>query len=200
MADTVLYKPNEAANGLQKVPHRLVDNGDGTYSEAVAAAVTSTALPTGAATAAKQDTGNTSLGSIDTKLSSQATAANQATANTSLASLVTQTDGIETSVDGIEALLTTVSAKLTGAPNIAIGQVTAGAASDVLAAARATRRTIVVRNHDASVSAYIGTGTVTSGNGFLLKAGESIAIETIAALNCIRDTTDAVLGFVEIYD
>lgn len=48
---------------------------------------------TGAATAAKQDTGNTSLGSIDTKLTSQATAANQATANSSLSTIVTNTGG-----------------------------------------------------------------------------------------------------------
>lgn len=41
--------------------------------------VLSSALPSGAATAAKQDTGNTSLDSIDTKLTSQATAANQTT-------------------------------------------------------------------------------------------------------------------------
>lgn len=42
------------------------------------------------ATAAKQDTGNTSLGSIDTRLSSQATAANQSTAQTSLSSIDTK--------------------------------------------------------------------------------------------------------------
>jgi hypothetical protein len=42
------------------------------------------------ATATKQDTGNTSLASIDTKLSSQATAANQTTANTSLSSIDTK--------------------------------------------------------------------------------------------------------------
>jgi hypothetical protein len=42
------------------------------------------------ATAARQDTGNTSLGSIDTKLSSQATAANQSTANGSLSSIDTK--------------------------------------------------------------------------------------------------------------
>lgn len=42
------------------------------------------------ATAAKQDTGNTSLGSIDTKLSSQATAAKQDTGNTSLSSIDTK--------------------------------------------------------------------------------------------------------------
>lgn len=44
-------------------------------------------LPTGASTEAKQDTGNTSLSSIDTKLSSQATAANQTTGNASLSSI-----------------------------------------------------------------------------------------------------------------
>lgn len=42
------------------------------------------------ATEAKQDTGNTSLGSIDTKLSSQATASKQDTGNTSLASIDTK--------------------------------------------------------------------------------------------------------------
>lgn len=48
------------------------------------------------ATAAKQDTSNTSLGSIDTKLSSQATAANQTTGNTSLSTIATQqTDGTQ---------------------------------------------------------------------------------------------------------
>ena len=45
-------------------------------------------LPTGAATSALQTTGNSSLGSIDTKLSSQATAANQTTGNSSLASIL----------------------------------------------------------------------------------------------------------------
>lgn len=114
------------------------------------------------ATAAKQDTGNASLASIDTKLSSQAT--NK------------------------------------GAANIAISQVTAAAASGVLVASRATRRSVAVRNQDATNSAYIGTGTVTSANGFLLKAGESISIDTVAALNCIRDTADVALGVVEIYD
>ncbi len=45
---------------------------------------------TGLATSAKQDTGNTSLGSIDTKLTSQATASKQDTGNTSLASIDTK--------------------------------------------------------------------------------------------------------------
>lgn len=132
--------------------------------------------------------------------SGAALASKQDTGNTSLASLVTQTDGIEGSVDGIEPLLAAISAKLTGAASIAIGQVTAGVASGVLVASRATRRTVVIRNQDAANSAYIGTGTVTSGNGFLLKTGESVAIETIAALNCIRDSADVALAFIEVYD
>jgi len=45
-------------------------------------------LPTGAATSALQSTGNTSLGSIDTKLSSQATATNQTTGNSTLSSIL----------------------------------------------------------------------------------------------------------------
>ncbi len=49
-----------------------------------AVTVSSSALPLGAATEAKQDTGNTSLASIDAKV---ATAAKQDTANTSLASI-----------------------------------------------------------------------------------------------------------------
>lgn len=47
-------------------------------------------LPTGAANQTKQDTGNTSLSSIDTKLSSQATASKQDIGNTSLASIDTK--------------------------------------------------------------------------------------------------------------
>jgi hypothetical protein len=46
--------------------------------------------PTGAATSAKQDTGNNSLSSIDTKLSSQSTATKQDTGNTSLSSIDTK--------------------------------------------------------------------------------------------------------------
>lgn len=51
---------------------------------------------TGLATDTKQDTGNTSLGSIDTKLSSQATAAKQDTGNTSLGTISTNSGTIAT--------------------------------------------------------------------------------------------------------
>ena len=78
-------------------------------------ATVSLPLPTGAATGAKQDTGNTSLGSIDTKLSSQATAANQTTGNASLSSIDTKLTSQATAAkqDTGNASLASIDAKLT---------------------------------------------------------------------------------------
>jgi hypothetical protein len=67
--------------------------------------VISSALPTGAATAANQSTANTSLASIDTKLSSQATAANQTTANTSLSSIDGKLPALSSGKVPVEAAL-----------------------------------------------------------------------------------------------
>lgn len=147
MADKNLAQPG----GYKQ---RFKDEGSGVYIPYVE--VASSGLPSGGATAARQDTGNTSLA--------------------------------------------TISSKLTGAPSYANGQATAGVASGVLVAARATRRSVAVRNQDAANSAYIGAGAVTSGNGLLLKAGESISIDSTAAINCIRATDDVVLGYMETYD
>lgn len=64
----------------------------------------------GVATEAKQDTGNTSLASIDTKLSSQATAANQSTEIARLETLILQTDAVETSLSNIDTSLNDIEA------------------------------------------------------------------------------------------
>lgn len=101
-------------------------------------------------------------------------------------------------VDAVGAALDLASKK--GAPSFANNQVTAGVASAQVVAARATRRAVLIRNTDAANSAYVGTGVVTSGNGFLLKAGESISIETTAAVNAIRATADVLLAYLETYD
>jgi hypothetical protein len=88
-----------------------------------------------------------------------------------------------------------------GANHLAAGQATAGVASGVLVAARPTRRSVTVRNTHASESCYIGTGTVSAANGFLLKAGESISIDTVVVINCIRaGSTDVAIGYLETYD
>lgn len=88
-----------------------------------------------------------------------------------------------------------------GANNLANGQATAGAASGVLVAARTTRRSVTVRNTHATESCYIGVGTVSAANGFLLKAGESISIDSVVAINGIRaGGTNVTVCFLESYD
>ncbi len=68
------------------------------------------------ATAAKQDTGNASVASIDTKLTSQATAAKQDTGNTSLASIDTKLTGNATAANQATQItsLASIDTKLTG--------------------------------------------------------------------------------------
>lgn len=61
MADILTVYKSDEYSGSGKLAHKFVDNGDGTYSEAIAATVTSTTLPTGAATAANQVIGNAPL-------------------------------------------------------------------------------------------------------------------------------------------
>ena len=88
-----------------------------------------------------------------------------------------------------------------GANNLANGQATAGATSSTLVAARSTRRSVTVRNTHATESCYIGAGTVSAANGFLLKAGESIPIDSVVAINGIRaGSTDVSICYLESYD
>lgn len=60
----------------------------------------------GVATAAKQDTGNTSLAAIDTKLASQATAAKQDTLQTAIDAIKTATEVIDNFISGARGLVT----------------------------------------------------------------------------------------------
>lgn len=84
-------------------------------------ATVSLPLPTGAATAAKQDTGNASLASIDGKV---ATAANQTTANTALSSIDTKLSGQATAAkqDTGNASLASIDTKLTAPLNATVAQ------------------------------------------------------------------------------
>jgi hypothetical protein len=88
----------------------------------------------------------------------------------------------------------------TGAANYANGQVTASGTAQTLVAGNATRRSVVIRNLDTSLSVYIGAATVTSGNGFLLKAGESISIDTVALIQVIAASGSPVVAYMQTYD
>lgn len=165
MADFYTIKPEVAISSGGQLREKQHDNGDGTSSPAVyvegvtitgpvtvsnevevknetgnpvPVSVTSLPLPTGAATSANQTTGNTSLGSIDSKLTSQATAANQTTANTSLSSIDTKLSSQATAANQstANASLSSIDTKLAGvalASNQATLNGSVGATNDTAA-------------------------------------------------------------------
>lgn len=88
----------------------------------------------------------------------------------------------------------------TGAANVASGQVATSTTAATLIAARATRRSFTVINHDAAINVFIGPATVTAGNGFLVKPGTSATIETTALVQVIAASATPTVGFIEWYD
>jgi hypothetical protein len=93
-----------------------------------------------------------------------------------------------------------LNAKVVASASIATGQAVAGVVSGALVAARAGRHSLSIRNTHATDSIYIGPGTVSAANGFLLKAGESIPVNTAAAINGIRaGSNDVTVCYLEEY-
>ena len=168
----------------------------GSVSSASNVSVTSSVLPTGASTSAKQDIGNTSLSSIDGKLPSgltisstrlltdgsgvtqpisaaslplptgAATSANQSTANSSLSS-----------IDG------KLSAKATSAPTTSVAS---SATSVTLLNSNSNRKFASFRNDSTSV-AYIELGsTATTSSVYKLAADGFMSIDNYTgAISCI---------------
>lgn len=95
---------------------------------------------------------------------------------------------------------TTKTIKLVGAPNIASNQVTAGTNAGTLVAARATRRSVTIKNTDTSIVVYIGAATVTAANGMPLKAGESISVDWTGLIQVIAASGSPVVAYLETYD
>jgi hypothetical protein len=87
-----------------------------------------------------------------------------------------------------------------GAANVAVAQTTTSTSAATLVAARATRRGVYIRNFDTSISVYIGPATVTSSNGMLLKAGESIFLTWVGLIQVIAASGTPVVGTVDEYD
>lgn len=80
---------------------------------------------------------------------------------------------------------------------IAVNQVATSTTSAEAIAARKSRYRVVIKNIDTSITQYIGTGTVTSSNSMVLLAGESIALETSAAINALSASGTPSLAYVE---
>lgn len=98
-----------------------------------------------------------------------------------------------------------------GSASIPVSQTTTGAAffvagqanvstSVLLIAARATRRGAIVTNTDSTTSIYVGPSGVSTSNGEVIKAGNSLSIETTAAIYCVAGSGTVAVTFGELYD
>lgn len=87
-----------------------------------------------------------------------------------------------------------------GAANIATGQVALSTSPATLAAARATRRSVLIKNIDPSITIYIGPATVSSSNGLPLKAGESVSVDWVGLVQAVSASGTPTAAYVETYD
>ena len=89
-----------------------------------------------------------------------------------------------------------------GGTAFANGQVTVDttAGGVTVCAARDTRKTVLIRNLSTTINIYVGTGTVSSSNGMLVKAGEAIVIGTTAAVKAIAASSSVSAAYIEEYD
>jgi hypothetical protein len=92
----------------------------------------------------------------------------------------------------------TVAVRPVPVPSIAHAQVATSSSAGVVLAADSTRRrrTILIRNLDTSISVYIGGSTVTTGNGMLVKAGESITVSTSAAVYAVAASGTPTVAYL----
>lgn len=87
-----------------------------------------------------------------------------------------------------------------GAANLNIVRQTSTASAATLLVARATRRSAVIRNLDAANSVWVGPATVTTANGFEIKAGESVPITWVGLLQIIDNGSHAAVAVADEYD
>lgn len=87
-----------------------------------------------------------------------------------------------------------------GAANVASSQVTTSGSAGTLAIARATRRSLTIKNIDASITVYIGPATVTTANGMEVKAGQSITVTWVGLVQVIAASGTPVVCVWDEYD
>lgn len=155
--------------------------------------VSASALPTGAATAAKQPAlGTAGTPSADV-ISVQGVSGGTAIP-ISVASLPSQ------AVTNAGTFATQVTTQV-GAANIATDQVSVTTSSASLVASRATRRSVTIVNHG-TTAVYLKGGTVTTSNGVLLPGviGAAITFNTTSAIHGIVASGTQTVSYVEEYD
>jgi hypothetical protein len=86
-----------------------------------------------------------------------------------------------------------------GALHEANSQVTTSGTAGTLIIARPTRISCLIRNLDSSISVYIGAATVTTANGMLLKAGESVVITATTLVQVIAASGTPTVAVFDEY-
>jgi hypothetical protein len=136
---------------------------------------------------------NTSMENSLTDIETNTTQTNSTLSNTNtyIQSTNTKLDATNTKLDALTK----------GAANVAIAQTAMSTSAAQIVAARATRRSVTVKNMDASITVYVGTTAgVTSGNGFPLAAGEGLTIDGVSALYGIAASGTPSVASVDQYD
>lgn len=87
-----------------------------------------------------------------------------------------------------------------GAPNYANGQVATSTTAATLVAARATRRSVLVVNNDATILVYVGAATVTASTGLCVKPANPVTLETTALIQVIAASGTPSVSYLETYD
>ena len=139
---------------------------------AVPVSISSSALPTGAATEAKQDTGNASLANIDTDLGAPA---DGAVSNPALSgSVIALLKGLLTLITSTNTKLDTLDVN-TSSELSAFETLTAAAAATTMTAPAGARYMIIQNSTDAASSLRFtpASGTPTATSGFFLGQGQS---------------------------
>lgn len=87
-----------------------------------------------------------------------------------------------------------------GAANLATGQVTTSGTAGTLVSSRTTRRSVTVKNVDSTITVYVGPATVTTSNGFEIKAGESKTFTWTGTIQVIAASGTPVVHYADEYD
>lgn len=86
----------------------------------------------------------------------------------------------------------TISGTALGNNQVSVGTAAGGT---TIVSASSGRQGVSITNQG-SVDCYIGTGTVTASNGFLLKPGESVGIPTDSEIKGITASSTTTIGYL----
>lgn len=93
-----------------------------------------------------------------------------------------------------------VTQVLSGSNFWATTQLTTSGSAQLLFAARATRRSAIVTNTDATNGVYVGLAGVTTTTGEFIAAGNSLTIPTTAAIYVVAAAGTPLVTGAEAYD